>query len=412
MDIGQLLQFGILIALGVFASEDINSYVVQGPLHDVLVNTMKEQFHLHKITLTAPHKIIRRGACKWVMAGELLGEYGVLEGFLTVRFKDCAEYTEASWNSTFPCSITKQPLLRTTCRGPLPEGTENAEFKMYVMLNIPSRWDGVVPEEPAVPSAQAVPFDNALNCHALGGLLLAKLIQENGVYKGQGAVTCQRAATFTYIQAHDGLDGYLRVTVNNKLEAEVIESKNISWNSGFNTANELIVTTVTNGNTSDQSTLKYTKELLSHDKLIVDGEIHSYQYSNTGPWGGEPRLCPVTSKSSACAIMTGLSTSNLNALGNLTGFFLMSWGAHDTFISVRGYVLGTKGVMVGQYTAPVLNGNDPSWMELPLRSRFQCKPRIYAFSDCSNVQNLADKVPSLGLFQRDEELRLFNTEMP
>lgn len=308
MDLVQLLQFVLIASSGVYAQDDAG-HVVQGPLHEALETTMKTCPHVRKITLGSPRKIMRRGTCKWVMTGETLGEYGLGFSFLTMKAKACDRYTKASWDSVFPCAITKQPL-RTTCQGPLPEGAENAEWTMSSMnIDVPTLWDGVVPPAPQTPLAKPVSFNNTLDCNGLGGLLLAKLIQQTGLYRGQGTVTCQHTKTFIYIMVQaPGVDGYLRLDSSSEtLAGDPPKTKPVSWDSGLNVANELVV--ITNVDDGEHMTVSYNKDDLTNNFVTVDGKVHRYQYGNMSPLDkGEPRLCPASAMSSSCAIMSGLST--------------------------------------------------------------------------------------------------------
>lgn len=367
-------------------------YADQGPMHEALAGLMDSQSHLRTVTISSPK--MNPKTCTWNMQGWGLGEYGRHYVIVYMRSDNCTKYTEDFWSGTFPCVLTKGSD-RTTCQGPVPAGTDEAIWDVSSGgAEPPARWTGSFRAAPQSLPGSSTPFVKKLNCENLTGLTVARAAQRTGVYVGKGEVSCRSTKTQFYLTVKGpGVHGWLRVHATDVNREVAFTTKNVSWESGFDNRGRLVVSMA-------GRMVHYTKRLLSGGRLKLEGKMRVLVY---GVEVGEPRLCPVTSISGACSVMNSLSESELETLGNVTGFNVFLWHPFGTAVSMYGYVLGTKGVISATYSASILDMNDMVWMELPLGDDFTvCTPRLYSISDCSGLPIGA---PRLGPYEHENAVR-------
>lgn len=141
--------------------------------------------------------------------------------------------------------------------------------------------------------------------------------------------------------------------------------------------------------------VSYNRNDIESSNTTVDGEVYSLLYSASLKTAElEPRLCPVITLTSACAIMNDIvsdETQLRNLGGNLTAFYLrdLSRCGHkgQNYICTTGNARGTKGLLIDvKYRSPVLSSDDPAWMELPIGPLARCAERVYQLTECERPQ--------------------------
>lgn len=141
--------------------------------------------------------------------------------------------------------------------------------------------------------------------------------------------------------------------------------------------------------------VSYSRNDIESSDVTVAGEVHRLRYAALLKSAEhEPRLCPVITLTSACAIMNVIVTdeTQLRKLGgNLTAFYLRDLNRcgrkGQKYICTTGNVRGTKGLLIDvKYRSPMLNSDDPAWMELPIGPLARCAERVYHFTECETPQ--------------------------
>lgn len=389
----------LFLTLAFLCAASHGMHMDQGPMHKTLADLMAKQSHLREITVTAPMMMKSRRTCTWHMRAQAIGENGGHLSTIYMRSDkksdNCMKTTKASWSQTFPCVITKGSN-HTACQGPLPAGAEEGTWEVSD-VEPPKRWTGSFPAAPQILLGTSTPFVNKLNCESLGRLAVARAVQRTGVYIGNGSVLCQSAKNLFYLMVTGPeVNIWLRVHAADLDRQEAVTTKNVSWESGLDNHGHLVVS-------MEGQTASYTKELLSEMSLNIEGDVYDLDINTDYTDEEEPRLCTLSSLRSACSVMSSLSESEMRILGNVTGFNVHYWRPLNTKVTMQGYVLGTNGVIFNIYTASILDMNDHAWLELPLDSTTGCTPRLYSFSDCSELH--AGGAPRLSPYQKRNEKR-------
>lgn len=118
-------------------------------------------------------------------------------------------------------------------------------------------------------------------------------MQNTGVYVGNSTISCQRTKASFYLIV-EGPGVYIWFHVYANIDRGVgITTKNVSWESGFNNQSRPVVSM--NG-----QTVSYSKKLFG-DHLKLEGKMRHLVFDIEM---GEPRLCPLTSMSGACSVMS------------------------------------------------------------------------------------------------------------
>lgn len=141
--------------------------------------------------------------------------------------------------------------------------------------------------------------------------------------------------------------------------------------------------------------VSYSRNDIESSNVTVDGEVCSLLYAASLKTSElEPRLCPAITLTSACAIMNDIvadETQLRDLGGNLTAFNLRDLNrcGHkgQNYICTTGNVRGTKGLLIDvKYRSPMLNSDDPAWMELPIGPLSRCAERVYQLAECETPQ--------------------------
>lgn len=132
-----------------------------------------------------------------------------------------------------------------------------------------------------------------------------------------------------------------------------------------------------------RATVSYSSKDLAGLQVTIEGTAYSYRFNEDGKTlAAEPRMCPVLTLSATCNILRGLTDTDKQRLGNITGFYLTSSGRNADNYLIAGNVLGTKGLLNVNYRAAVVNPADQAWIELPIYTLSQCAQRVYGVEEC------------------------------
>lgn len=150
---GILATCAVVLGFVWFAS--CEQVLVQGPLHDALVETLQSHPTIRKVTVDTPELRVgrfylpkklpgqkrnsRRKPCRWTMDAKAVGDYDVDKGFAYMTIDDCVKYSVEDWLGVFPCVFDRQTLT-TTCNGELPQGANQEQWHIgYLSLEPKNR---------------------------------------------------------------------------------------------------------------------------------------------------------------------------------------------------------------------------------------------------------------------------------